>query len=171
MREFIHELSNKYLSIALLIVGILMVLFPENLSHVMIWALGGAMILRGILVIILCLRYKDRDQGPGKAILYAIMGLLIMYLNIESINIVGVMWAIFSLLEVSNEIDLMWKKQHVDIICLLSSVVTVTLSIMLMINPFEHFSAHVKVLGLTIISTFIAKTIELIKAKIKANGK
>ena len=152
----------------ILIVGILMVLFPENLSHVFIWALGGAMILRGILVMILCLYYKEDEHGPGKVLLYVVMGLMIMYLKAESINIIGVMWAIFSLKEVSEEIDQMWKEKHVHIFCLLSSVVTVSLAIMLMMDPFDHFSTHVKVLGLMIISTTLAKTAGLIKKKINS---
>ena len=168
MRDYIINLSNKNISIIILIVGILMVLFPENLSHVFIWALGGAMILRGILVMILCLYYKEDEHGPGKVLLYVVMGLMIMYLKAESINIIGVMWAIFSLKEVSEEIDQMWKEKHVHIFCLLSSVVTVSLAIMLMMDPFDHFSTHVKVLGLMIISTTLAKTAGLIKKKINS---
>ena len=168
MRDYIINLSNKNISIMILIVGILMVLFPENLSHVFIWALGGAMILRGILVMILCLYYKEDEHGPGKVLLYVVMGLMIMYLKAESINIIGVMWAIFSLKEVSEEIDQMWKEKHVHIFCLLSSVVTVSLAIMLMMDPFDHFSTHVKVLGLMIISTTLAKTAGLIKKKINS---
>ena len=168
MRDYILNLSNKNISIMILIVGILMVLFPENLSHVFIWALGGAMILRGILVMILCLYYKEGEHGPGKVLLYVVMGLMIMYLKAESINIIGVMWAIFSLKEVSEEIDQMWKEKHVHIFCLLSSVVTVSLAIMLMMDPFDHFSTHVKVLGLMIISTTLSKTAGLIKKKINS---
>ena len=168
MRDYILNLSNKNISIMILIVGILMVLFPENLSHIFIWALGGAMILRGILVMILCLYYKEDEHGPGKVLLYVVMGLMIMYLKAESINIIGVMWAIFSLKEVSEEIDQMWKEKHVHIFCLLSSVVTVSLAIMLMMDPFDHFSTHVKVLGLMIISTILAKTAGLIKKKINS---
>ena len=168
MRDYILNLSNKNISIMILIVGILMVLFPENLSHVFIWALGGAMILRGILVMILCLYYKEDEHGPGKVLLYVVMGLMIMYLKAESINIIGVMWAIFSLKEVSEEIDQMWKEKHVHIFCLLSSVVTVSLAIMLMMDPFDHFSTHVKVLGLMIISTTLAKTAGLIKKEINS---
>ena len=78
MRDYIHNLSNKNISIMILIVGILMVLFPENLSHVFIWALGGAMILRGILVMTLCLYYKEGEHGPGNVLLYVVMGLMIM---------------------------------------------------------------------------------------------
>ena len=167
MRDFIHTLTNKNISIIILIVGILMVLFPENLSHIFIWALGGAMILRGILVIILCLYYREAEHGPGKALLYIVMGLMIMYLKARSINIIGVMWAIFSLKEVSEDIDHMWAEKHVYIFCLLSSVVTVSLAVMLMMDPFDHFSTHIKVLGLMIISTTIAKTAGLIKEKIK----
>lgn len=37
---------------------------------------------------------------------------------------------------------------------------------MMMIDPFDHFSTHVKVLGLMIISTTLAKTAVLIKEKI-----
>ena len=98
-------------------------------------------------------------------LLYVVMGLMIMYLKAESINIIGVMWAIFSLKEVSEEIDQMWKEKHVHIFCLLSSVVTVSLAIMLMIDPFDHFSTHIKVLGLMIISTTLAKAAGLIKEK------
>ena len=116
----------------------------------------------------LCLYYKEDEHGPGNVLLYVVMGLMIMYLKAESINIIGVMWAIFSLKEVSEEIDQMWKEKHVHIFCLLSSVVTVSLAIMLMMDPFDHFSTHVKVLGLMIISTTLAKTAGLIKEKINS---
>lgn len=75
------------------------------------------------------------------------------------------MWAIFSLKEVSEKIDQMWAEKHIHIFCLLSSVVTVSLAIMLMMDPFEHFSTHVKVLGLMIISTTIVKAADLITEK------
>ena len=103
MRDFIHNISNKNISIIILIVGILMVIFPENLAHVFIWALGGAMILRGILVMVLCLYYREEEHGPGKVLLYVVMGVMIMYLKAKSINIIGVMWAIFSLKEVAED--------------------------------------------------------------------
>ena len=60
----------------------------------------------------------------------------------------------------------MWAEKHVYIFCLLSSVVTVSLAVMMIMDPFDHFSTHIKVLGLMIISTTIAKTAELIKDKI-----
>ena len=39
MANFIRNLENKYLGLVILIVGILMVLFPDLFSHIWVWAL------------------------------------------------------------------------------------------------------------------------------------
>lgn len=164
MKHFIRNLEKEYLVIVFLVVGILMVIFPETFAKGFPWVLGIAMILRGILVVLLAVYYKDPGHGPGKAILYWVLGLTILIRGSDATGIIGVMWAVFSLAEVSEEINEMWKEKHYSVIHLLGAVVTILLAVMLMVDPFRHFVTHVRILGLEILASCFARGFDMIKA-------
>ena len=170
MANFIRNLENKYLGLVILIVGILMVLFPDLFSHILVWALGFIMILRGILVVVLPLCSEEPEHGPGKVVLYCVMGIMILILGREAISIIGVMWAIFTLMEVSDEIDEMWKEKHWHAYKLFFGAVSISLAVTLMLDPFEHFAVHVRVLGLVIVSSSFAKYLEMIRDRIRSGS-
>ena len=70
MKSLIRNLEKEYLAIAVLVIGILLVIFPEQFAKAFPWVLGIALILRAVLIMILTLYYKDSQHGPGKAIVY-----------------------------------------------------------------------------------------------------
>ena len=163
MKGFIKDLDNIYLSIILFIVGILMMIFPDKSSHIFIWSLGIVMLLRGILTLILALYFKDSEHMPGKFILYCVMGATILVLGIESINIIGVMWAVFSLQEIVEEIDQMWQEKHWSVIKLFLAAFSIYLAVTLMVHPSTHFVSHVRRLGLIIITSTLSKNLNVLR--------
>lgn len=167
MKQFIRNLEKEYLAFAFLVVGILLILFPGHSAGLFPWVLGGALFLRGISVLVLSLHYRDGERGPGKMILYCVTGLTIMICSSAAVGIIGVIWAVYSLVEVSDEIDKMWREGHWSALHLIPAVISIVLAVMLMVDPFEHFVTHVRILGLEIVSSCLARAVDMIKVRIK----
>ena len=165
MKSLIRNLEKEYLAIAVLVIGILLVIFPEQFAKAFPWVLGIALILRAVLIMILTLHYKDSQHGPGKAIVYGVMGLTIMIRGSEATGIIGVIWAVYTLMEVSGEIDEMWEKKHVSAVSVIVAAVSVGLAVMLMTDPLTHFISHVRILGLEICTSCAARRFDLIRQK------
>lgn len=171
MKRFIKNLENQYVGILILIIGILMLIFPDHLVKAFPWALGGGLILRGIAVLILAIRYKETSKGPGKMIVYVVLGLVIMILRNDAIGIIGVIWAVFSLEEVSADINEMWKDKHISVFHIITAIISVALAVMLIVDPFKHFVTHVRVLGLEIVASCLARCVDMIRSGINKNDK
>lgn len=167
MKRFIKNLENYYIGILILIIGVLMLIFPEQIALVAPYFLGGGLIVRGIAVVFLAVRYKDASKGPGMAVLYCILGLVIMLLGSDAVGIIGVIWAVFSLEEVSTDIDEMWQNKRFPVIHIITAVISVVLAVMLIIDPFEHFTVHVMILGLEIIVSCSSRGVDLIRSGMK----
>ena len=169
MKRFIKNLENQYIGILLLIVGVLMLIFPEQIASVAPYILGGGLIVRGIAVVILAMRYRDTSKGPGMVVLYCVLGLVIMLHGGDSVGIIGVIWAVFSLAEVSTDINEMWKSKHYSAFHIITAVISIALAIMLIIDPFEHFATHVRILGLEIIASCFSRGLDLFRSEKKNN--
>ena len=165
MKRFIRSLENDFISLVCLAVGILMTIFPVHFSIAFPWVLGGALVLRGAAVVILAMRYKDAEHGPGYVVLYCVMGATIMILGTDATGIIGVIWAVFTLVEVSTELDEMWREKQFSFVYLIPAIVSVVLAVGLMVDPFEHFVTHVRVLGLEIISSCFGRGVDIVKEK------
>ena len=48
--------------------------------------------------------------------------------------------------------------------------VSISLAVTLMLDPFEHFAVHVRVLGLVIVSSSFAKNLEMIRDRIRSGS-
>ena len=167
MKRFIKNLENNYIGVLILIVGVLMLIFPEQIAVVSPFFLGGGLILRGIAVVFLAVRYKDNSNEPGMAVLYCVLGSVIVILGSDAIGIIGIIWAVFSLAEVSTDINEMWKSKRCSVVHIITAVISVVLAVMLIIDPFEHFTVHVRILGLEIISSCFSKGVDAIKSGMK----
>ena len=165
MKKQIRNLEKEYLVIALLVIGFLLIIFPAKFSIAFPWVLGVVLMLRGLSVIILALHYKDPEHTPGRAIVYITLGLTVMILGSRAVGIIGVIWAVLSLMETAEEIDEIWKEGHYSIICVISCIISVALAILLMTDPFKHFAAHVRILGLEILASVVARRAAIIRGK------
>lgn len=166
MKKFIRNLENSYIALAILIFGILLVIMPTQFVHVLPWLMGFALILRGISVIVLIFHFKDKTFGPGAVIYNFVMGITIIVIGGDSINIIGVIWAVYSLIEACKEISEMWREKKYPVIKLINSVISIALAVMLITNPFEHFTTHVVILGIEIISSCFARSFDIMKSRL-----
>lgn len=167
MKRLIKNLENQYIGALILFFGVLMLIFPEQMALAAPYMLGGGLILRGIAVIILSFRYKETSNGPGKAVLYFVLGLIFMILSADSVGIIGVIWAVFTLEEVSLEINEMWKDKHLSVIHIITAVISVALAVMLILDPFEHFVTHVRILGLEIVASCLSRVVDMTRSLVK----
>ena len=167
MKKFIRDLEKEYLVIAILVAGILLVAFPEQMSRAAPWVLGGLLTLQGIAVVVLCIIQKEKSAGPGRAVLFCVMGVTIMVLGGEATGIIGVIWAVYTLFEVSDIINEMWKEKHIPVIQLILAVISAILAVMLMVDPLKHFVTHVRILGMEIVFSCLVRGVGKIKRKVK----
>ena len=167
MKKFIRNLENQYLASAILIIGILMVIFPVRLAAAFPWALGSALIVRAIAVIILFLKDREERKGPGRVLLYFILGFTFLLHSTEATGIIGIIWAAFTLVEVANEIDEMWHEKRFSVLYLLTAAASIVFSILLLLYPFEHFAVHIRVFGMEVIFYSLSRIAAILKTRKK----
>ena len=164
MKKFVKNLESRYLLILLFLFGILLVIFPDFFYRAFPWMLGIELIIHGLTVIYLSVKYREESKGPGRAVPYIVMGVGTIILGSDATGIIGVIWAVFTLNEVSEDINLMWKEKHISVITTVTAVISVVLAVMLMIDPFEHFVFHIRILGLEVIFSCLSRYVEFIKS-------
>lgn len=64
-----------------------------------------------------------------------------------------------SLYETVEEITESYIHKSYSVIGIISSVISIALAVLLLFNPFEHFSFHVRILGLGMIASVISNRI------------
>ena len=165
MKKFIRNLENQYLVAAILIIGILMVIFPVRLAAAFPWALGIALIVRAVAVIFLFLKYGEEKKGPGRVLLYFILGFTFLLHSTEATGIIGIIWAAYTLVEVANEIDEMWHEKRFSVLYLLTAAASIVLSVLLLLNPFEHFVVHIRVFGMEVIFYSLSRIAAILKTR------
>ena len=90
--------------------------------------------------------------------LYVILGAAILYYREDSLGPIGSIWALFTLVEVAEEVNEAYHHRKMpSVISLLIVVASTALAIMLLFDPFEHFSFHVRILGIEMVLSIFAR--------------
>ncbi len=139
-------------------IGIILILFPDVLTDLAPYIIGITLIIYSVINIITCIRNPDSDTRLGDAIIKGILGLIILFKEEKSITIIGIIWAMESFYEVAEEIDNFRKNKKFHIISLLSMIISIILAAALIMDPFEHFTVHVIVLGIEMIVTVFIRS-------------
>ena len=158
MKKLILNLEHDYISYIFVIVGIVLLCFPNiiiNYVHIIL----------SILLILFCLfnlfgyfYYDDHEVNIGKLVIYLILSVVMMLEKANDLHTLGVMWSMVSLTNVSEEINEFLKHHEFSLFRLIMIITTLTLSMMLLIDPNHHFSSHIQILGIELIFTvFIRK--------------
>jgi len=151
MKAVIMGLKDNRQVLAFVVLGLILVIFPNEMGTAAPYILGIVQILYGGLNMIISLKYPDASVSLGRGIINIVVGAIFLFQKGDSIAIIGVVWAMLSLYEASKEIDECRKKKEHRIVSIISIVVTIGLAVILMIDPFEHFITHVRILGLEMI--------------------
>lgn len=145
-------LKKDLQALVFVILGALLIIFPEELAGVIPYFLAYALIIYAVINIYVGLRYPDSDVSIGDAFLKIVLGFVILFLEDKSIGMIGILWALQSLYEVAGTIDeFISTRRFRPVKCAVAVFITI-LAVMLITDPFEHFSVHVIVLGLEIIA-------------------
>lgn len=158
MKELILSLKKDRLVYVFVMIGLILIAFPVQVAGSIPYILGVVSLLYAIVNIIISLKFPDAETRLGDGVIKAVVGLVVLFMKAESISVLGVIWAMQSLHEVSEEIDEYHKTKKISPISTISMIVSLILAAMLMMDPFEHFNTHVRILGLEMIaSAFIRR--------------
>ncbi len=145
---------------AFVIIGIILILFPDVLTELAPYIIGITLIVYSVINIFTYIGKPDSDIRLGDTIIKGILGFIILYREEKSITIIGIIWAMESFYEVAEEIDNYRKNKKFHLISLLSMIISIILATTLIINPFNHFTTHVIVLGIEMIVTVFIRSRE-----------
>ena len=138
------------------ILGIVFILFAEKISEYAPYVVGVALILYALVNIFMELRFPESEISLGGAIIRGVMGIILLLETEQAIAILGIVWAVLSLNDVAEEIDDYRRTKKFRLVGAVSIVLTIVFSALLMLDPFEHFAFHIRILGLEmIVETFI----------------
>ena len=152
-------LENNYLLYAFVIIGLILIIFPNEMGIAAPYILGGVLLLYGILNIIVSVKYRKSFVSQGKIVISIVTGGVLLFQRGDSVSILGVVWAMISLYEAAKEIDEYRHEKKVSLISLIWIIISIGLAVLLMINPFAHFYTHVRILGIEIIVYVLEKEI------------
>ena len=153
MKSLILHLKENWQVFVFAVIGLLLVLFPAHVAGAAPYIIGVCSLLYAAVNIIISLKYPDARTKLGDSIAQAVIGAVILFLKGDSISVIGVIWAVLSLNEVAAEIDEYHKTKHISLVSGISILVSMILAALLMMDPFAHFTMHIKILGLEMISS------------------
>lgn len=168
MKKWILELEEDWIVGIFAVLGLVLIIFPTPLTEAAHYIIGVGLLLRGAAGLFVILRYKTDEIKPGKLILYMALGAAVIYHQSDAVQLMGFVWAIMALDEVGEEINEMIEERRYPVWRILAAIVSAVLAVMLLFNPFHHFSVHVRVLGIEmLVSVFVRHSVTLHK---KRNG-
>lgn len=163
-------------SLILVIVGFLLLIFPEVILSLISYILGGIVLVNGALTI---LRYfKENNQNIWNfdlayGILCSILALVIIFNPNAIISIIplilGIWMMISSIFKIQYSLNL--RTYHSDKwkLTLILAIITLICGVLLMVNPFSGAVAITKVIGIFIIVYSIIDIIECLTLKKSIN--
>ena len=157
MKKMILGLQKDGYVYVFVVLGIIMIIFPVYVGRAAPYLIGTGALVFGILNVVISLRYKDSSVSLGGGIVQIVAGVILLLQKAESIGILGVIWAMLSLIDVAHEIDEYRETKKISIVSAISIPAAIVLAAMLMMDPFAHFNTHVRILGLEIIAAALVR--------------
>lgn len=133
-------------------------MFPGKIAEFAPYIAGGTLIVYSVVNIIMEIRFPESRISLGDAVVRGVLGIILLLETEQAIAILGIVWAVLSLNDVAKEINDFYRTKNFRIIGAISIIITIILSALLMLDPFEHFAFHVRILGIEMITeTFIRR--------------
>lgn len=165
MKKYVLTLEKDYMVALLMVVGIFLIIFPDELSVYAPYVVGGGLCIFSLYNLFVSLHYPGSGAELGQSLISMAIGavLLLQRNDPAAIDKLGVIWAVRTLSEASLEITEMYEHKKARVIDIIEIVISVALAVLLLMNPFHHFSFHVRVLGIEIlISAFVRRRRKLV---------
>jgi len=169
MKKFILGLEKEWMAIVFGIMGILLIIFPVQFTQAIPWMLGLGLIANGIVMIIALVKYRqEANVKAGRIVIVIVLGFAILFHRAEAIAPIGAIWAMVSLYEVGEEITESFETRRFSVFRIIAAAFSTFLAILLMFNPFDHFTVHVQILGLEMLVFVFVRKRRLIQRKKEA---
>ena len=168
MKKLIMGLKDNRQVYVFIVIGLILIIFPNAMGIAAPYVLGGLMLIYGILNTVISIKYPESAVSLGDGVISIVIGGILLIQNQNSISILGIVWAMISLYEAAKEIDECRTGKKINlgsIIGIIGTVISIVLAVILMVNPFMHFYTHVRILGLEIIIYVILKGMDDWKTK------
>ena len=178
MKEFINELKwNKILYGAILVVvGLILFLFPNQISSVISMVVGLFFLFMGLVVIVSYLTKRvEMVFGSNRLVIGAAFIALGIFVMIRSDFVVSVIPFILGLIvlisgvnKLQNFIDLKRLESDGGIVTLVFAILNIAFGVVLIINPFDAAIVLLKVTGIALIFSGITDLVATIILQKKA---
>ncbi len=158
--------------IVYIITGILIIIFSKQIVEYLPYVVGSIMILVNIEAIVVDSIEKDYEHFGYKLGIIT-LGILIMTACAHDFEAICIIWATISIVNggrslVKSLFDIK-KSKIINIIGFLLAILSIVLSIFLIINPLEHVTTHIILLGLEIILDGVRIILRKYKNKYQIN--
>ena len=171
-----YEKSSIITSILMLIVSILLILMPETILNSIVVLLGIAALLDGILHSISYIITDKEMKAFSNELFFGILeimtgGLLFLF-KANIINIFPVIIGIWIIIAGVTKFQLAFNLRGIDskwIVVLLSSIISIILGILIILNPFSTVMTITVISGIILLITEICNLIESAYLLIKLN--
>ena len=137
-----------------IITGIAIIIFSKQIINYLPYVVGLIMILVNIEAIIVDAIEKDYEHF-GYKLGIIVLGIVIMTAAFDDFEAICIIWATISIINggrslIKSIIDIK-KAKVINIIGVLLALLSIVLSIFLIVDPLEHVTSHIVLLGLEII--------------------
>ena len=156
--------------------GSLLIIFHENVAHIMPYLIGSLTILIALGFIKDGVQMEEVKKAEAKrlatGLVMLIVGFIIIINQYDSINFIVIVWGIFSLIRGIDELIEAFYNIHQGkkyILTLIHAIIEISLAIVLIYSPFEKISEHIIILGIeyVIISLQLFINPQLVKKRRK----
>lgn len=154
MKNIIKGLQNKWIAFLFSIMGVLLIIFPDTFKDLTPCMLGIGLIVKGIIGVVTICRSKDQSKAKvGDIVVSFVLGAATLFHNANAIGAIGAIWAMSSLHDVAEEITEAFENKHFPVVGVIFSALSIFFAVLLLFDPFEHFSFHVVILGLEMVTS------------------
>ena len=151
MKRFLRGARHNRQIYAFALLGLLLILFPGQITNYASELIGGLMLLYGAFDLFMHHFYRTHHIHTGTSLLYLILGAVILFQTQQALVTIGITWGIISLREGAYEIDEILNGRKITIPQAIMLFLSFIFAAMLLFDPFHHFEFHVRLVGFEMI--------------------
>lgn len=175
MRTFVEEMKHNYFISALLtvIMGVVLVMWPDNAGRFMCYLLGAALIIMGVVQLVICIRAGRLGFYSKFSMLMDMVLILLGIWVCVTPNailalvpiVIGIVMIIHGCMDLQYTVDIKNAGASKWWIALISALITLGLGIFLVLHPFLAFEITMLVIGIGLLYDGISDLVLMIVAE------
>ncbi|MBR6072396.1 MAG: hypothetical protein IKP77_06185 [Acholeplasmatales bacterium] len=136
-------------------IGIIIIVMREHLINYLSLIVGIPMLIvsiEGLIYEIAIHSYKTEHNRIGEEIIKIILSVLIIFAFDNNVEIISIIWGVIAILQAVKELskaiyELTYGGNPLFLLLLLQTIIQIIFAILLIIEPEEHVSLHLVLLG------------------------